>query len=147
MAVKTRALVAAAFAGALASGCGLVGNEGERQAAVVRGICLDCHNATEQVAGLNLEKLPFDAIGAHAETWEHVIRKLRAGLMPPADGGPTLERDARESLAAWLESSDGRKVAASMLSASRSRIAFVYSVRFSRWRPGAGRYGSAFSSI
>jgi hypothetical protein len=80
-----------------------VGNEGERQAGVVRGVCLDCHNATEQVAGLNLESLPFDAIGAHAETWETVIRKLRAGLMPPADGGPTLERDARESLAAWLE--------------------------------------------
>ena len=103
MRTRTKALGAVAFAGALASGCGLVGNEGERQAAVVRGICLDCHNATEQVAGLNLEALPFDAIGAHAETWEHVIRKLRAGLMPPADGGPTLERDARESLAAWLE--------------------------------------------
>ena len=103
MAVKTRALVAATLAGALASGCGLVGNESERQAAVVRGICLDCHNATEQVAGLNLEKLPFDAIGAHAETWELVIRKLRAGLMPPADGGPKLDRDAREGLAAWLE--------------------------------------------
>ncbi|HET7924234.1 MAG TPA: DUF1592 domain-containing protein, partial [Rhodanobacteraceae bacterium] len=60
-------------------------------------------NETEQVAGLNLEALPFDAIGAHAETWEMVIRKLRAGLMPPADGGPKLERGVREDLAAWLE--------------------------------------------
>src|SRR5262245_63610712 len=101
---RTRALGAAALAaGVLASGCGLVGNEGERQAAVVRGICLDCHNETEQVAGLNLEAHPFDAVAADAETWEKVIRKLRAGLMPPADGGPTLEREARDSLASWLE--------------------------------------------
>ena len=34
-----------------------------------------------------------------------------------------------------------------MLRASRSRIAFVYSVRFSRWRPGAGTCGSALRSI
>ena len=87
----------------LASGCGLVGNEGERQAAVVRANCLDCHNATEQVADLNLEALLSDAVASDAETWEKVIRKLRAGLMPPADGGPTLEREARDALVAWLE--------------------------------------------
>ena len=55
--LRTRLLVAAALAGVLASGCGLVGNEGERQAGVVSGNCFDCHNATEQVAGLNLEAL------------------------------------------------------------------------------------------
>jgi mono/diheme cytochrome c family protein len=102
----TRAFAAAALAaaGLLASGCGLIGNEGERQAAVVKGICLDCHNAAEQVGGLNLEALPLDAVATHAETWEKVIRKLRSGLMPPADGGPTLARDKRDDLAAWLES-------------------------------------------
>ena len=87
----------------LASGCGLVGNEGERQAGVVSGNCFDCHNATEQVAGLNLEALDFDAVASDAEIWEKAIRKLRAGLMPPADGGPTLDRDARDALVAWLE--------------------------------------------
>jgi hypothetical protein len=101
--VRTRALVATALAGVLASGCGLVGNEGERQAAVVNANCLDCHNATEQVAGLNFEAHSFDAVAADAETWEKVIRKLRAGLMPPADGGPMLERETREELVAWLE--------------------------------------------
>jgi len=87
----------------LASGCGLVGNEGERQAAVVSGNCFDCHNATEQVGGLNLEAHPFDAVARDAEIWETAIRKLRAGLMPPADGGPTLERGERDALVAWLE--------------------------------------------
>ncbi|HEY9181892.1 MAG TPA: DUF1592 domain-containing protein [Gammaproteobacteria bacterium] len=101
--MRTEALGAVALAGALVSGCGLVGNDGERQAAVVRGNCLDCHNAAEQVADLNLEALSFDDVGAHAETWEKVIRKLRAGLMPPADGGPTLDRETREELVVFLE--------------------------------------------
>ena len=101
--MKTRLLGVAALAGALAAGCGLVGNEGEQEAAVVRANCLDCHNETEQVAGLNLEAMGFDAVAADAETWEKVIRKLRAGLMPPADGGPTLERETRAELVAFLE--------------------------------------------
>jgi hypothetical protein len=101
--VRTRPLVAAALAGVLVSGCGLVGNEGERQASVVRGNCLDCHNETDQVAGLNFEALDFDALASDAETWEKVIRKLRAGLMPPADGGPTLDREERAALVTWIE--------------------------------------------
>ena len=100
---RTRPLVAAALAGVLVSGCGLVGNDAERQANVIRGNCLDCHNETEQVAGLNLEAHPFDAVAADAETWERVIRKLRAGLMPPADGGPKLDKDTRAELVTWLE--------------------------------------------
>ena len=91
------------LAGVLASGCGLVGNETERQAAVVDAVCLDCHNATDEVAGLNLQAHPFDAVPRDAETWEKVIRKLRAGLMPPADGGPTLDKEKRAALVAWLE--------------------------------------------
>jgi hypothetical protein len=96
-------LLGAAALAALASGCGLIGNEGERQAAVVKANCLDCHNAAELAGDLNLEALRFDAVAADAETWEKVIRKLRAGLMPPADGGPKLDRDARDGLATWLE--------------------------------------------
>jgi hypothetical protein len=107
-----RPLGAAGLAALLASGCGLFGNEAERQAAVVRGHCLDCHNATEEVAGLNLEALPFDGVPAHAETWEKVIKKLRAGLMPPADGGPMLDRDDRDALVAWLENEIDSQAAA-----------------------------------
>ncbi len=102
--MKTRLLVAASLAGPIAAGCGLVGNDGERQAAVVDGYCLDCHNAAEQVGDLNLEARSVDEVAADAETWEKVIRKLRAGLMPPADGGPTLDREARNELVAFLES-------------------------------------------
>ncbi len=87
---------------AVVAGCGIGGNDAEQQQAVVSNNCLDCHNAAEAVGDLNLEALSFDDIPAHAETWEHVIAKLRAGLMPPADG-PNLDRDTRESLVAWLE--------------------------------------------
>jgi hypothetical protein len=109
--MRTRPLVAAALAGVLAAGCGLVGNDGERQASVLKGNCFDCHNATEQVAGLNLEALNFDAVAGDAEIWEKAIRKLRAGLMPPADGGPTLDNEDRHALVAWLENEIDRNAA------------------------------------
>jgi mono/diheme cytochrome c family protein len=109
--VRISPLVAAALAGLLASGCGLVGNEDERQAAVVKGNCFDCHNETEQVAGLNLEALDFAAVASDAEIWEKAIRKLRAGLMPPADGGPTLESEPRAALVTWLENEIDRNAA------------------------------------
>ena len=100
--MNTRLLGAVSLAGALAAGCGMVGNEGERQAAVVHGICLDCHNAAEAVGGLNLESRDLDAVAADAETWEKAILKLRSGLMPPPDG-PELDPEARSELVAWLE--------------------------------------------
>jgi hypothetical protein len=96
-------LWAAALAGGLVAGCGLTGNDGERQAVVVDRHCLDCHNAAEQAGELNLAAHSFDTLAADAETWEKVIRKLRAGLMPPADAGPPLEREARAELVAFLE--------------------------------------------
>jgi hypothetical protein len=48
--------------GALAAGCGAVGNDAERQAAVVAANCLDCHNAIDQLGNLNLETAAFVAL-------------------------------------------------------------------------------------
>ena len=94
--MTNKLLAAIAIAGALTAGCGLVGNDGERQAAVVRGVCGECHNATDLDGGLNLKSRSFDQVAADAEVWEKAIAKLRAGLMPPAEGGRTLDRDKRE---------------------------------------------------
>jgi mono/diheme cytochrome c family protein len=105
-------LLGAAALAAIASGCGLIGNEGERQAAVVQQNCLDCHNGAELAGDLNLEALRFDAVADDAETWEKVIRKLRAGLMPPAEAGPPLDHEERDGLAAWLENEIDRSAAA-----------------------------------
>ena len=100
--VTTRLLGVAGLTGILAAGCGLVGDEAEQHAAVVNRTCLDCHNAIEQAGNLNLESVSFDAVAANAETWEMVIAKLRAGLMPPPDG-PGLDPGARTELVAFIE--------------------------------------------
>jgi mono/diheme cytochrome c family protein len=100
--VNTRVLGIAALTGALVAGCSGTGNEVERHANIVASKCLDCHNASEAVGGLNLESLSFDAVASNAQTWEKVISKLRTGMMPPADG-PDLDQATREDLVAWLE--------------------------------------------
>jgi len=88
--VTIRLLATAALASALA-GCGFVGNGGERQAAVVRGICLDCHNTAEQTGGLDLERRKLDAVASDAETWEKAILKVRSNWFSAAQeaSGPS----------------------------------------------------------
>src|SRR5262245_28539828 len=54
------------------------------QKALVDRYCVTCHNARTKTGGLVLEGIDFANIPAHADTWERVIRKVRAGMMPPA---------------------------------------------------------------
>ena len=62
--------------------------------AVIRGTCVRCHNERRLQGNLSLEE--FDAASAveQADITERMIRKLRAGMMPPpgtrAPGGDTL---------------------------------------------------------
>jgi mono/diheme cytochrome c family protein len=51
----------------------------------VERYCSDCHNAAELAGGLSFAGLRGEAIAAHPDVWEHVVRKLEAGLMPPPD--------------------------------------------------------------
>jgi hypothetical protein len=69
---------------------------------VVSGFCLDCHNDVEQVGDLSLERLDMNAVAADPETWEKVVRKLRGGMMPPADG-PRPDPSAYLALTEFLE--------------------------------------------
>src|SRR5262245_55335816 len=64
------------------------------QKAVIDQYCVTCHNDRAKTAGLSLQGL--DPARAHddAETWEKVIRKLGAGLMPP----PGARRPERATL-------------------------------------------------
>ncbi len=93
----------AALAGALAAGCGRSEGDAEQHAATIAGNCLDCHNSVDREADLDLESLDFAAIGSQAETWEKVVRKLRAGMMPPAEA-PQLDAEDRGDLISWAES-------------------------------------------
>src|SRR5438105_2797833 len=70
--------------------------------ALLERYCMGCHNPTLKSGGLILEKLDVAHAGEAAETWEKVIRKVRAGMMPPA-GAPRPDRAALDSFAANLE--------------------------------------------
>ncbi len=64
--------------------------------------CVTCHNERLQTAGLTLDLLDVDGAAARPEVWEKVVRKLRAGLMPPL-GRPRPDREAYDGFAGWLE--------------------------------------------
>ena len=53
--------------------------------------CVDCHNPVDLTAGLAIDPRSVDAVPAHAEQWEKVVRKLRAQSMPPEDPRPRPE--------------------------------------------------------
>jgi mono/diheme cytochrome c family protein len=82
-----------------------------QQRALLNQYCVTCHNDRLKTAQLSLEHADLDSVGDHAELWEKVIRKLRAGVMPP----PDVRRPARpeyEALRDWLEVEIDRKAAA-----------------------------------
>src|SRR4249919_1642725 len=82
-----------------------------RQRAVLDQYCVTCHNDRLKTAQLSLEHSDLLTVGDHPEVWEKVVRKLRAGVMPP----PGLKRPALEEydgLRDWLETQIDRKAAA-----------------------------------
>jgi mono/diheme cytochrome c family protein len=73
--------------------------------------CVTCHNDRLKTANLSLQGLDVTTAGDHAELWEKVIRKLRAGVMPP----PDLPRPALseyEGVRDWLETEIDRRASA-----------------------------------
>lgn len=66
--------------------------------ALLNRYCITCHNAKLKTGGLALDKLDLNHVGPNAETWEKVVRKLHAGMMPPA-GAPRPDRKSLDALA------------------------------------------------
>jgi len=75
-----------------------------QQAEVVGRYCATCHSDKARASGLSLQSADLKNIPAGAETWEKVIRKLRAGSMPP-QGAPRPEKATLDNFAAFLETS------------------------------------------
>jgi hypothetical protein len=71
--------------------------------ATINRYCTGCHDDVERVADLSLKSLRLTNVAAHPDEWEKVVRKLRAGMMPPV-GEPRPAAEARLELAHWLES-------------------------------------------
>ena len=53
--------------------------------ATIDRYCATCHNDRLKTANLSLQGLDLARVGEQAELWEKVIRKLRAGIMPPPE--------------------------------------------------------------
>ncbi len=73
------------------------------QRAVVDRYCVVCHNAKLKTGGLELDKLDLAHLGDYAEIGEKVVRKLRAGMMPPS-GMPRPDAAVLDGLITWMES-------------------------------------------
>ena len=67
---------------------GPAGAESPSPAALDRSLldryCVTCHNERLRTAGLMLDRVDLDDLGASAPVLEAVVRKLRSGQMPPA---------------------------------------------------------------
>ena len=77
---------------------------GSSSRALIDQYCVTCHNQTLKTAGLALDKVDLADVAGGAATWEKVVMKLRAGMMPPA-GRPKPDAHAVESFVASLETS------------------------------------------
>lgn len=53
-------------------------------AAVINTYCVGCHNARTKNGNLSLADIVSADVAANAPVWERVIRKVGAGMMPPA---------------------------------------------------------------
>jgi hypothetical protein len=69
---------------------------------VIDKYCVTCHNQRLKTAGLALDTVDLSKISGNAETLEKVVRKLRAGAMPPP-GAARPDPATYHNLISWLE--------------------------------------------
>jgi mono/diheme cytochrome c family protein len=75
---------------------------GSQPQAVVKDYCVGCHNDRLKQGNLVLSTLDVTQPGPNAAIWEKAIRKVRAGMMPPA-GARRPDAAKVEALASSLE--------------------------------------------
>src|SRR4051812_41496158 len=76
-------------------------------AAVLTQYCVTCHSDRAHTADLSLEHADLANVAGSAALWEKVIRKVRAGMMPPA-GMPRPDAATLEAFVTYLETSIDR---------------------------------------
>jgi len=74
----------------------------EAQQTVLNDYCVECHNKTAKTAGLAIDTLNLARVGDNVAEWEKIVRKLRAGMMPPA-GQERPDHQTYMALITWLE--------------------------------------------
>jgi hypothetical protein len=83
----------------------------QTQRALLDKYCGTCHSDRLKTANLSLQGLDLANVAHDAEVWEKVIRKLRAGVMPPP-GVPRPPLAEYEGLRDWLEGQIDRAASA-----------------------------------
>lgn len=68
----------------------------------VRAYCVDCHDRAIRSGDMLIDPAHLADIGAHAESWEKVVQKLRSRAMPPPEE-PRPDDATYERVAAYLE--------------------------------------------
>jgi hypothetical protein len=81
-----------------------VGPSIESQNQLVAQYCAGCHSERGKAGGLVLAGFDAATVEQHAETAEKMIRKLRAGMMPP----PTARRPEAAAVHAFVDSLESR---------------------------------------
>jgi mono/diheme cytochrome c family protein len=69
--------------------------------AILDRYCVGCHNQRTRSGNLALDALDVQHVELEPQTWEKVVRKLRAGMMPPA-GRPRPDEATQAHLVSWL---------------------------------------------
>src|SRR6185503_18307109 len=75
---------------------------GAQASTLVTTYCVTCHNARLKTGGLALDGLDLGRLPEHAEVWEQVVRKVRAGVMPP-QGVRRPDAQALQQFVAYVE--------------------------------------------
>ncbi len=75
---------------------------GAEPRAVLDRYCVGCHNSAERAGGVALDGAALDLLSENRDLFEHAVRKVRTGFMPPA-GEPRPERRVLDRFASALE--------------------------------------------
>jgi mono/diheme cytochrome c family protein len=78
--------------------------------ALVDQYCVTCHNSKTRSGGLVLENMDMSKLADNAQTWEKVITRIRAGMMPPL-GAKRPEPATMEALVSGIETELDRAAA------------------------------------
>ena len=105
----------------LLAGPALVATEAQRsvtatstapaERALLDKYCVGCHNDRARNGNVALDSVNLEHVGTSAETWERVVRRLRARAMPPA-GSPRPDEHGYAQLVSYLEAALDREAAA-----------------------------------
>jgi hypothetical protein len=69
---------------------------------VLDDYCVECHNKSAKTANLAIDALNIAKVQDNVHEWEKIVRKLRAGMMPPA-GQERPDKETYMALITWLE--------------------------------------------